>query len=127
MVGSASSPRRRRRPQAGRKLRASLDQAQAATAEDLGYELEWSEEESLIIDRAAAAADRAEVLQRQWDEELAGEARATLLVKLSAEMRACEKAVVDLVKQVNPGEGRAKSARHQTAATARWGIRGVVS
>jgi hypothetical protein len=49
-----------------------------------------------------------------------GNTSAAVLVKLSAEMRACEKAAVDLVSKVNPDVGEAKSARHQRAARSRW-------
>lgn len=126
MTDSAAPRRRRRRPRAGKKLRADLDEAQAAAAEERGEELEWSEQELLVIERAAAAADRGETLQWLWDEELARDAHPTTLVKLSAEIRACERQVVDLISKVNPAVGVAKSERHVRAANARYGIRGVV-
>jgi len=63
------------------------------------------EQESQIIERAAAAADREDVLRRLWKREIASECSTAVLVKLSAELRACEKAVVDLVARVNLGVG----------------------
>jgi hypothetical protein len=115
-VGVARRPRG-----AGRQLRFDLDLALTRAGRELGQSLEWSEQESQVIDRAVAAADRAEVLGRSWKKEIAGEARPSVLVKLSAEMRACERAVVDLVARVNPGVRDAKSDRHQRAAQSRWG------
>jgi hypothetical protein len=43
-----------------------------------------------------------------------------LAVKVSAELRGCERAVIDAVGKVNAGLGPAKSARHQRAARSRW-------
>jgi hypothetical protein len=114
---------RRRNPQAGKKLRAELDEllARVSTEKYPGQPaLVWSEQEAQIIDRAAAAADRAEVLGWLWQQEMDGNTSAATLVKLSAEMRACERAAVDLVSKVNPDVGEAKSDRHQRAARTRW-------
>jgi hypothetical protein len=61
--------------------------------------LEWSEQELLVIDRACVTADRVEVLRGFFDEERGGDARPSVLVKLSAEIRACDKQVVDLVRE----------------------------
>lgn len=72
-------------------------------------------------DRAATAADRSEQLGRLWKAELAGEARAGVLVKIAAEQRAQDRAVIDLISRVNPGIGAAKSERHARAAQSRWG------
>jgi hypothetical protein len=115
-----------RRPRAaGARLRFDLDQVLDRASREIGQKLEWSEQELLVIDRAAAAADREAVLGRLWKKELTGDASPTVLVKLSAEMRACERAVIDLVARVNPGIGPAKSDRHQRAAQSRWGRGGA--
>jgi hypothetical protein len=112
--------RRRRRPRAGRELRAALDEALAAASAEIGGRLEWSEQERLILDRAAAAADRLEELGRVYAEKLAAGAEPGTLVKLSAELRACERAAVDLVGKIHVGVGAAKSERHVKAASSRW-------
>jgi hypothetical protein len=105
---------------AGGRLRADLDAALFRASRECGQSLEWSEQELQVIERAAAAADRAAVLTKIWKQELAGDASPTVLVKISAELRACERAVIDLVARVNPGIGAAKSERHQRAAQSRW-------
>ena len=76
---------------------------------------------------AAAAADRAEELGVLFDAELAGSADPGVLVKLSAEWRACVKQSVDMIGRVNTGEGKAKSERHVRAAGARWNRPGPVA
>ncbi|MED5813870.1 hypothetical protein VST63_16040 [Mycolicibacterium sp. 050232] len=111
-----------RRPRAaGRRLRWDMDQALAEAGRELGTKLEWSEHEQQVIDRAATAADRSEQLGRLWKAELADEARAGVLVKIAAEQRAQDRAVIDLISRVNPGIGAAKSDRHTRAAQSRWG------
>ena len=101
---------------AGQKLRAALDAALAHASIQARKQLEFDEREQLIIDSAAAAADRAQRLGALW----AAEKNPNTLVKLSAELRLCEKAAVDLAARVAIGEGPAKSERHQRAAGARW-------
>jgi hypothetical protein len=120
MSGSAASGRRRRRLHAGRELRARLDQALQVTSREMGYALEWSEREELIIDRACAAADRGEQLERIYDEHLVAGDEPGVLVKLSAEIRACERQVVDLTGKVSMGLLPPKSERHVRAVRARW-------
>jgi hypothetical protein len=120
MSGSAAPGRRRRRLHAGRELRARLDQALQVTSREIGYALEWSEREELIIDRACAAADRGEQLERIYDEHLVAGDEPGVLVKLSAEIRACERQVVDLTGRVSLGLLPAKSERHVRAVRARW-------
>lgn len=107
-----------RRPRvAGRRLRFDLDQALEHASREIGQTLQWSEHELQVIERAATAADRSEVLGRLWKKELAGEARRTVLIKLAAEQRAQDKAVVDLIARVNPGVGPARSERHARAGS----------
>jgi hypothetical protein len=119
---AASRRPRRRRPRAGQQLRAELDRALEHASRELGHgqTLEWSEHELVALERAASAADRAEELGWIYDTELAGERRPTVLVKLSGEIRSCERQVIDLVSKVNPAVGPVKSERHQRAARSRW-------
>ena len=86
----------------------------------MGYALEWSEREELIIDRACAAADRGEQLERIYDEHMVAGDEPGVLVKLSAEIRACERQVVDLTAKVSRGLLPAKSERHVRPVGARW-------
>lgn len=106
---------------AGQALRESLDAALARVGKKAGATLVWSEHELQSLDAAAAAADRRAGLQKLYDKELAAlEPRVTVVIKLAAEIRACEKAIEDRLARVNVGEGAAKSTRHQRAATVRW-------
>ncbi|QZH66926.1 hypothetical protein K6L26_04375 [Mycolicibacterium farcinogenes] len=98
-----------------------MDQARAEASRELNTKLEWSEHEQQIIDRAVTAADRSEALGRLWKQELDGGASASVLVKIAAEQRAQDRAVIDLISRVNPGLGTAKSERHARAAQPRWG------
>jgi hypothetical protein len=61
-----------------------------------------------------------EILNRQLAAEMAGENRPALVVKISAELRALDKAVGDHLGRVQVGEGAAKSSQHQAAARSRW-------
>ncbi|PND54343.1 hypothetical protein CRM90_28435 [Mycobacterium sp. ENV421] len=106
---------------AGAKLRADLDKALARAAQDLGLvTLEFTELERRLVDTAAEMADWAAALKSQRDAELAGDARPTTLVRLSAEVRHCERTVHDTLERINFGVGPAKSAQHQRAARTRW-------
>jgi hypothetical protein len=106
---------------AGRRLRADLDALLERAREDLGEpNLNWDERELDVIARAAETADRADDLRAAFTAELAGDNRAAVLCKISAEVRACDKSVVDLVAKVNPGVGPASSERHVRAAKSRW-------
>ncbi|MEZ0355496.1 hypothetical protein [Mycobacterium sp. SA01] len=111
---------------AGERLRAEMDAALRRASEELGQPadqpLEWTEQEAAALEAACAAADRAEALQVVFDTEKAGENRPMLLVKVSAELRALDRQVVDLLGKVNPGIGAAVSPRHQKAARGRWGV-----
>jgi hypothetical protein len=105
---------------AGQKLRAELDAGLAHAARESGEPLEWSEAELVTVGHAVAAADRLEELRALWDAELAGETRATVAIKMSAEARLCERHIVDLVARLSFGPERAKSERHVRAARSRW-------
>lgn len=82
--------------------------------------MEFDEYETEALDRACAAADRAEQLQAVYDAELSGEARPTMLSRLSAELRHCERQSVQMLERVRLSEEPPKSARHQRAAQTRW-------
>jgi len=111
------------RKTAGVRLRAGLDAALARAGKELGRTLEWDERELLTLGTAAQVADRAEVLREMFADEQAGKARPTILVKISAELRMCDRQVVDLVTRINPGVGVAKSERHVRAARHRWDMK----
>lgn len=105
----------------GTRLRRVLDDALARASTVVGKTLEWSEIEQTAIDAAVATADRAEALRTRFDALLADENTAdTLLVKISSELRLCDKQIVDLVGRLEIGVGAAKSDRHVRAALARW-------
>jgi hypothetical protein len=110
---------------AGGRLRVELDTALARAAKDVGAPLEWSEQELVVLERACSTADRADVLRASFDAEKEGDAKPSVLVKLSAELRMLDKQVVDLIARVNPDVGPAKSDRHQRAARSRWDRRGA--
>jgi hypothetical protein len=111
---------------AGDRLRADLDTALARAAEDQALAaLEFSDIERGLIESAVQMADWVEKLKAQRDGELAGKARSTTLVRLSAEVRHCERQVHDLVARLSFGVGPAKSAQHQRAARTRWTPRSV--
>jgi hypothetical protein len=106
---------------AGVRLRSDLDAALARAAADQGLvALEFSELERGLIASAVDMADWTERLKAMRDAELAGQARPTTLVRLSAEVRHCERQMHDLVARIHFGVGAAKSPQHQRAAHARW-------
>jgi hypothetical protein len=105
---------------AGEALRGQMDAALARAAKDAGRTLEWTEPELHHLAAAARAADRVELLNRQLAAEVAAENRPTVVVKVSAELRALDKAVGEHLGRVEVGEGTAKSAQHQAAVRARW-------
>jgi len=63
------------------------------------------------------------VLSAAFAAEAAAENRPSVLVKLSAEGRALDRQIVDLLAKVNPGLGPGVSERHQKASRARWGVK----
>lgn len=113
---------RRRRPQAGKRLRERLDDALKHARRELGQPLlELTEHELEAVERACASADRAEELRWLYDEELRGEERRpSILTKLSGEIRLLDRQVVDLLARVKFGVGDAKSERHAYSANQRW-------
>ncbi|MEU6184539.1 hypothetical protein [Nocardia sp. NPDC047038] len=82
---------------------------------------EWTEQEQEYLTLAGQAADRAVVIQAQLDAELAREdPRPNSVVRLSAELRALERAQGDYVARLNPTVDPPKSERHRRAALSRW-------
>ncbi|WP_147378884.1 hypothetical protein [Mycobacteroides abscessus] len=109
---------------AGRRLRSDMDSLLARARSECGQPaLQWDEREQDALTRACATADRAEILRELFDTEQSGDCRATVLAKISAEVRALDRQVQDLLAKLNPGVGPAKSERHQRAAGARWDSR----
>lgn len=112
---------------AGERLRADMDAALQRASDALGQPadepLEWTEQELVALEAACGAADRAEILDAAFAAEIGGEKRSSVLVKLSAEVRALDRQVVDLLAKVNPGLGPGLSERHQKASRARWGAK----
>jgi hypothetical protein len=101
----------------GRRLKRLLDSA-------LADGCSWTEQETVAIDKACRAEDRAAALQQLLDAELAkplpSSRKAT---ELAAEVRMLETAVVRLVGSLVPDPDVAavhKSAQHQAAARTRW-------
>jgi hypothetical protein len=105
---------------AGAQLRKTLEDALDRQSKVIGRTLEWSEDEQAMLEAACNAANRAEDMRNLYAAERSGENRATILVKLSAELRMLDRQIVELVARINVGLGPAKSARHQRAADARW-------
>lgn len=101
---------------AGVKLRAKLNAALKAA----GPGMEWTETEAEAIAAAVQAADRAEQLRAVFGDELVGESRPTTLARLSAEIRLCERQVVEMVSRLELEPVKPKSLRHQRAVNARW-------
>lgn len=105
---------------AGQRLRRDIDAALAHAVAAHGP-IEFDEIERLTIDRAAAAADRAEILGAEFDAELAGERRSSVLTRLSAEARHLDRTALELARTVAGNLGAApKSDRHVRAVRARW-------
>jgi hypothetical protein len=106
---------------AGVRLRANLDKALARAARDQGLAgLEFSEIEKGLIESACDMSDWVRLLKQMRNAELAGQARPTTLIRLSAEVRHCERQVHDFIAKLNFGLGAAKSPQHQRAGQARW-------
>ncbi|MGV9797407.1 hypothetical protein ACWDTP_05040 [Mycobacterium sp. NPDC003449] len=106
---------------AGDRLRERLDSALARAGEDARCQLEWTPMELIILDRAADAANRHEILSARWDRLAASPTvESPLLVKVSAELRSLERQVADLTARVSPEPVRKKSDQHQRAARSRW-------
>jgi hypothetical protein len=109
---------------AGQRLRRSLDSELRKAAKTQGVILVWSPAEVAAIATAVRAADYAEVLQARFDSAAAADAEdaaaASVLVKVSAELRLLHRLVADMVARLQFGPGKAKSERHVRSARTRW-------
>lgn len=109
------------RTTSGTRLRRMLNDALKRAGTEVGKTLEWSEMEQTAIDRAVTTADRAEALRTRFDALATDDnPNDALLVKISSELRLCDRQVVDLVGRIEIGVGTVKSDRHVRAALARW-------
>ena len=107
----------------GSRLRRSMDAALEAAGTSLGHTLTWDQSERIALDRAVQAADRAEQLRTQYTIELNGQARSTDLARLSAEIRALDRLVIEITRRLDAGlqKLQAKPNPHkQRAANYRW-------
>ncbi|NKS00916.1 hypothetical protein GS528_07255 [Rhodococcus hoagii] len=113
---------RRPRTAAGRRLVDAQNAALAETCKDSGEEFVWTPAEEAALERAGDTEDRAESVRKLLQIELKSEEPdKALVVKLSAELRALDRLVVDLIGRLNPaGDEPVKSHRHQRAANSRW-------
>lgn len=112
---------------AGSRLRRDMDAALERAARQLGQPVDWDEADRIALDRAAQAADRAEQLRGAYNRELGGEARVNMLTKLSAEIRALDRLVLEVTRRVNNDLNRALTKvnpRKQRAANRRWNAAG---
>lgn len=124
---SDGRPPRRRRPQAGKRLRAELDAALARQGEAEGVSLVFDLGEMAHVMAACQNADHAELLQRRLDEEVAGQNRPTILVQLTGAIRLANKAVGEHLALIGLAElaplqkSRSNSDAGRADAAARWG------
>jgi len=108
-----------RRQSAGDRIAAALTAA-------LGDGLEWSEAEQITLGLLRTQADNAATLQALLDAEVGADAtRPRLVAELAAELRLHQQAIAKFVAALPTDETPVKSERHQRAAQARWGVRGV--
>lgn len=87
---------------AGRRLRRDLDAALRLAGEEQECELYWTAQEQAWIGLACSAADRAESLQRLWDDSQA-EGKSGALLRLSSELRMLERQIAELVGRLEVG------------------------
>lgn len=106
-----------RRQTAGDRMVATLTAAS-------GDGLEWSEAEQITLDLLRSQVDNAATLQSLLDAEVGSDGTRPRLV---AELRLSRQAVAKYVAALPTDETPVKSARHQRAAQALWGVRGVAS
>lgn len=108
---------------AGQRLRADLDAALAREAEKVGRPLRWDEREANHIAAACRAADHIGLLQARLDAETGGEDRASIVVKLAAEIRQQDRCIGEHLARLQLDEFAppGKSHQHRAAALGRWG------
>jgi len=94
----------------------------------LGQGLEWSEAEQVTLDLLRKQVDTIACLEALLAAEVgSGTVRPRLVAELAAELRLSRQAVAKFVAALPTDETPVKSERHQRAAQARWGVRGVAS
>lgn len=101
------------------RVRRELDAELAAASKRAGQRLEWSAQDSALLDLIDANLRRTEDLRAAY--EAADEVK--LKVKLSTELRLLEQAVARLLKQVRtdvPAAPSLTSVKASRAANARW-------
>ena len=104
-----------------RDMNATLDRVARAT----NRPVQWDAADRIALDRACDAADRAEKLREQFDNELTGQARVTSLAKISAEIRALDRLSIEVTRRLNADLGKLATridTNKQRAAHRRWDI-----
>jgi hypothetical protein len=96
----------------------------ARASKDRGAVLEWSESDKLVLDEAAAAADRAQQLRRRFAEVLDASESDNRAVIVSAEVRLLDRLVIDSVLKLEAAliPQKTVSERHRRSANARWAV-----
>jgi hypothetical protein len=103
---------------AGQRLRRDLNSALKRAAREANVPARvFTEIESNLVAIAIDLADLAEKLRARRDAEEAGEARPSVLTKLSAEVRHCERQMIDTLARLDFNVG--KSPQHVRAAQQR--------
>jgi len=108
---------------AGSRLRRDMDAALERAGKALGRPVAWDESERIALDRAVQGADRADELREQYRLELAGQARSTALARLSAEVRALDRLVIEITRRVSADLQKMQTrvdTRKQRASNYRW-------
>ena len=105
---------------AGQQLRKRVEAELAAEAERVGHRLEFDAKELECLRLAVSAEDRREYLLGVLAEAQEAGDVPLLAVKISAEVRALDRQIVDLLGRISYQIGTGKSVRHQRAAAARW-------
>ncbi|MED5814485.1 hypothetical protein VST63_19180 [Mycolicibacterium sp. 050232] len=110
---------------AGQKLRATLERALTAAANQNGYAaLEFTELEERIVEKAVEMADWVEHLKTVRDAELRSKTRRpSTLTGLSAEVRHCEDTITELIGRLHfgldaPAQQRPRRVRRGRPGTA---------
>ena len=112
---------------AGRRLRLDLGKALARASTDTNRKLVWSEADVDMLRRIETTADRA-VLLRQRFAELDAAGEFGVAVRVSSEIRLCDRLVTELVARIEAGlRPKVVSELHRRSAQARWSRGEVLS
>jgi len=107
----------------GRRLRSAMDQALQRAAEQRGQQMSWDEHDLELIDRAAAAADLREQIEKRLAAKLDSDADTREITALSSEIRQLNRLVSTFMARLMKGLEPPKDARQkraQRAAHYRW-------